>query len=306
MKQTTTTHKRAGSPVHRTVKKKSVSSRIHHHVKMAVVPHKGNGYHPHLLRWQGLSAVLLAIIFIQSIYFAVQSGQVLGQEADLTSQQLLAATNDERERNGESALRLSADLSLAATKKAKDMFVNQYWAHTSPSGLTPWHWIDQSGYAYEAAGENLAVDFKTTSGVVRAWMNSPEHRKNLLGSVYRDVGFAVLKGTLLGRTTMLVVAMYGEPKVSDTAIIPTVLAATDSTSIITKFGEKLQTGSPTLLASVALLLSVAIVALVAHQYRHNLPKEWRTGWRRHHALYKAVGMVSIIIIITMLYQGGQI
>ena len=97
--------------MHSTAKVSRKTSGLRHHVRMAVVPHAANEYRPHLLRWQGISAVLLAVVFFQSIYFAIQQGQVLGQSADITSTRLLLETNRERERNGEQALSLSTDLS---------------------------------------------------------------------------------------------------------------------------------------------------------------------------------------------------
>ena len=49
-------------------------------------------------------------------------------------------------------------LQEAAEKKAQDMIENNYFAHTSPQGKTPWHWVEESGYDYRYAGENLAIN----------------------------------------------------------------------------------------------------------------------------------------------------
>jgi uncharacterized protein YkwD len=43
--------------------------------------------------------------------------------------------------------------------KANDMATLSYFAHTSPSGLTPWHWFAKANYVFSYAGENLAIDF---------------------------------------------------------------------------------------------------------------------------------------------------
>src|SRR5262249_8899486 len=48
-----------------------------------------------------------------------------------------------------------------------------------------------------------------SSGVVDAWMASPSHRDNLMKPTYREVGFAVVNGNLLGEDTTLVVQMFG-------------------------------------------------------------------------------------------------
>jgi hypothetical protein len=61
------------------------------------------------------------------------------------------------------------------------------------------------------AGENLARGFDSSADVVTAWMNSLEHRANLLSPNYTDIGFAVEDGTLTGSETTLVVQEFGSP-----------------------------------------------------------------------------------------------
>lgn len=231
---------------------------------------------------------------------------VLGQKTDVTQERLLAATNEVREGDGMNPLALNEKLSIAATMKAQDMLRDQYWAHVAPDGTTPWEWFKLSGYNYGVAGENLARGFQTASGVTTAWMNSTQHRANLLNPDYKDVGFAVIPGELNGERTSVVVAMYGAPK--DDAVAQTaVLAATGADmGPLTRLGIGLQSLTPAALASFVLLLSVAFIALIAHTYRKQLPADMQRSWRRHHGLYKAVGMTSLAIVVVALYGGGQI
>jgi hypothetical protein len=70
------------------------------------------------------------------------------------------------------------------------MATKGYFAHTSPEGLTPWHWFDLVKYHYSYAGENLAVYFSDTHSTVVAWLNSPTHRANLLSTKYTQTGLA--------------------------------------------------------------------------------------------------------------------
>ncbi|HUD11142.1 MAG TPA: CAP domain-containing protein [Candidatus Saccharimonadia bacterium] len=142
---------------------------------------------------------------------SVAHGQVLDYATDITSLELLAQTNQQRADNGLAPLKLNAELDDSASMKAADMFAEDYWAHVSPSGIQPWYWFTKAGYSYSYAGENLAKDFATTSGVMTGWMNSPGHRANILNPHYVDVGFAVENGTLVGGQTTLVVAHYGAP-----------------------------------------------------------------------------------------------
>ena len=94
------------------------------------------------------------------------------------------------------------------------MFAKDYWAHNSPTGETPWSFISAAGYHYSAAAKNLAMDFTTSEYVVDGWMNSPEHRTNLLNTTYTDVGIAVMNGILTGEQTTLVVMELAAPAVT--------------------------------------------------------------------------------------------
>lgn len=134
---------------------------------------------------------------------------VLGYATDINVQQLLAGTNAKRQEAGFGALTLNSTLSVAAANKAADMFSKNYWAHNSPVGATPWDFVTGAGYRYTVAGENLAKNFSTSQSVIDAWMASQSHRANILKPNYRDVGLAVVNGTLNGEETTLVVEMFG-------------------------------------------------------------------------------------------------
>ena len=126
---------------------------------------------------------------------------------------LLAATNAEREANGEADLQINGELTAAAQAKAADMVAKNYWAHVSPSGETPWDFIDQTGYSYVGAGENLAYGFNSLDEVMTGWMNSPTHRANVLKAAYSEVGFSIVTAPDFqgsGPQT-IVVAEYGIP-----------------------------------------------------------------------------------------------
>lgn len=179
-------------------------------LKHIFLPTKQNHYHPHAIRWTGLSIVLLMIIGANTVYNwqTAHTMRVLGYATAISSYEIVNLTNQQRSSNGLAALNTDPQLTQAAQAKAADMFAKDYWAHVSPTGEQPWDFITAAGYDYETAGENLAKDFNTSAGVVNAWMNSPEHRANILNGTYKDVGVAVMNGTLQGSETTLVVAMY--------------------------------------------------------------------------------------------------
>ncbi len=219
-------------------KKHLTASHIGRHLKHWLIPHTGNDHRPHLIRAHGLALVALLILGAQATVIATRPagvrattpGQVLAYATDITPEALFTQTNQARQANGLPPLNLSAQLNYSAELKAQDMFSEDYWAHVSPSGIQPWYWFEKAGYNYSYAGENLAKDFDTTSGVMTGWMNSPGHRANILNPHYTDVGFAVENGTLVSGQTTLVVAHYGAPAAGSLTVTATVLPHSASPS----------------------------------------------------------------------------
>lgn len=144
---------------------------------------------------------------------AWSKNNVLGSKSDFSVTTLLNSTNAERSRQNEPALTLNAQLSAAAQAKAEDMVRNNYWAHNSPDGKTPWTFIDSTGYQYRSAGENLAYGFSNATDSVAGWMGSPDHRANILDASYQNVGFGVASSpNYMGEgPETVVVAEYAEP-----------------------------------------------------------------------------------------------
>lgn len=169
--------------------------------------YKAKALHPDILTYYLVFAVLLAF-FVKNLS---GTGSVLGFATDISTTRLYDITNQKRSENNLPTLQYNERLSVAAQKKAQDMFDKGYWAHFAPDGVTPWSFIISSGYQYEFAGENLAKNFLFSQDVVEAWMDSPSHKENLLRADYTDVGYAVVNGVLKGEETTLVVQMFGKP-----------------------------------------------------------------------------------------------
>ena len=175
------------------------------------LPHIANNYRAKLLHHKSILVVIAVLFFAGFSFSAVRTTlpSVLGTFSDISSEQLLLLTNQKRQENGLFPLSLNQQLSNAASGKANDMFAQNYWAHNSPDGKTPWVFIKGAGYNYIYAGENLARGFTNAQDVINAWMASPEHRKNMLSGNYQNVGYAAETGKLNGEDTVLVVEMLG-------------------------------------------------------------------------------------------------
>lgn len=197
------------------------------------VPRESNNHRAKVLHNSNLFLVavflFLASFFIQSFKSTFPS--VLGITNNVNVDSLLLLTNKEREANGTDLLTINAELSQAAAKKAEDMLKNDYWAHNSPDGTTPWVFIKNAGYNYVYAGENLARGFSSSEDVVTAWMKSPSHRANMLSSNYKDVGFAVVTGKLKGEDTVLIVEEFGSQDIPVVAKKPATSAISSNKTL---------------------------------------------------------------------------
>ena len=193
---------------------------------------------------------------------------VLGYATDIRVDALLASTNAKRISLGLNPLKLNATLSQAAAAKATDMFANDYWAHNSPQGKTPWSFIVNSGYKYTIAGENLAKNFSSSGGVVDAWMASPTHKDNIVKPGYQDIGFAIVNGVLNGEETTLVVQMFGAgeasiaevPKVE--TVIPEVASAVVESNVFSQSTFKPIFNIPTVTRDITFLFIGLIVGVL--------------------------------------------
>jgi len=167
-----------------------------------------------LIRKKALGSYFLffSLLFLTLANLDHRFPGILGFATDISTEDIVSLTNEERSKHNRSTLKLNSKLSLAAEAKARDMFAKNYWAHNSPDGLEPWDFIDDTGYRYFSAGENLAKDFNHSNSVVKAWMDSPSHRENLLSDAFSEIGVAVVNGELNNFETTLVVQMFGKPQ----------------------------------------------------------------------------------------------
>lgn len=102
--------------------------------------------------------------------------------------EIIKLINNERVKMGLQILKESPLLNKSAQLKANDMVKNKYYTHISPNGTTPWYFFHMAGYNYKYAAENLSEGYYSTQATVNAWMNSPEHRENILSPRYTETG----------------------------------------------------------------------------------------------------------------------
>jgi len=177
------------------------------------VPHEKNNHRAFLLQPSFIGLFIAVYLLNQSFIKLLTMARpgVLGYSSEITAQKVYEDTNTQRLKQNLAPLHYNPKLSESATKKGEDMFKNNYWAHNSPDGTTPWDFFRAQGYEYSIAGENLAKDFYDTDTMMKAWMNSPTHRENIMNPKYQEIGIGVVNGVLNGVKTTLVVQHFGTP-----------------------------------------------------------------------------------------------
>lgn len=108
--------------------------------------------------------------------------------------QVVNLVNQERAKAGLRPLTSNSVLTAMALDKAKDMYNNGYFDHTSPTYGSPFDMMSTYGIRYSYAGENIAKGQQTPEAVMNAWMNSTGHRQNILSPNFTQIGVAYYNG----------------------------------------------------------------------------------------------------------------
>ncbi len=219
------------------------------------LPHSGNDHKPHFWRKEVIVLLLVLIIlselaFLGQVFFISRKGDFL---AAILPNAVVLITNQKREEVGARILVPNTLLQKAAELKAEDMAKKGYFSHTTPEGRNSWYWLEQVGYDYVYAGENLAVNFSDSSDLTEAWMNSPTHRENIVKPNFTEIGIGMATGTYKGRETVFVAQFFGSQrekpvKVAVPAVKPTPLAT--KKPVVATSTKEIATATPVQIASV--------------------------------------------------------
>jgi uncharacterized protein YkwD len=117
----------------------------------------------------------------------------------------LCLLNRQRAAHGLPRLREQRSLAHAARSYAHQMVRHRFFDHVSPSGSTMAQRVKRTRYLRGvrgwSLGENLAWgagSSATPANIVRAWMRSPGHRRNILDGTFREIGIGIAAGAPTG------------------------------------------------------------------------------------------------------------
>lgn len=112
-----------------------------------------------------------------------------------TAQLVFELLNEARVAEGRTPLIWSDALAGVAASHAREMYLEGYFAHESPTTGDVGDRLSSAGIGFSVAGENLALA-ATAHEVHDGLMDSPGHRANMLSDEFEFGGVAVVSGPL--------------------------------------------------------------------------------------------------------------
>ena len=113
--------------------------------------------------------------------------------------QELSLVNVDRRAAGVPALQESTQVDRIATARAQDMVATGYFGHYRPGDrtLAVVELLRANGVSFTWHGENIIWESGQPAGTLAGyfnnwWMNSPEHRANILNPHYGHIGIGVV------------------------------------------------------------------------------------------------------------------
>ena len=125
------------------------------------------------------------------------------QRAAKVVRRLLRCTNARRARNGREPLKVASALRRAARLHARNMARHGFFDHTDHRGRGPAERVAlfNPKLRLRAISENIAAGQRSAAAACTSWMNSPGHRRNILGN-HNRVGLGFWPGGTYRRRTL--------------------------------------------------------------------------------------------------------
>lgn len=97
-------------------------------------------------------------------------------------------------------LTLEPALLCAARAHSLDMAERDYFSHDTPDGVSPWDRMEQAGYNFSRAGENIARGQPSPDSVISSWMGSDGHCANIMNPAFTHIGVGYYQGNYWTQT----------------------------------------------------------------------------------------------------------
>jgi uncharacterized protein YkwD len=159
--------------------------------------------------------LLFVLALCPIAFFTLARGEEPAANAKLVlssdEQRLLELTNAERKKEKLSPLTPNPLLFKVARDHSANMARQEKLAHEL-DGKTPYTRLKEAGYRYRYAGENVAYGEVSLEEVMKGWMASPGHRKNILTPGYTEIGLGLARSE---KGMVYYTQVFGTPRKSD-------------------------------------------------------------------------------------------
>jgi len=120
----------------------------------------------------------------------LSSAQAAASSTPTFEESVVELVNEERLANGNlPPLKHNALLDDSSETHSSNMASRDFFAHCDPdTGTLPWDRMEDAGYLWSSAAENIAAGYSTPTEVMAGWMDSPGHRANILATGSREIG----------------------------------------------------------------------------------------------------------------------
>jgi uncharacterized protein YkwD len=166
-----------------------------------------------------LIAAVAALALALPVGASTAQGRVATAQTALNGG-VLQQLNAIRTLNGLVPLKENTALDASATQHSNEMAAKGYFEHNSADGTVFWkriqRWYGSTGFGFWSVGENLLWSSPDVdpAGALRMWMNSPEHKANILNPRWRQIGIssvhvATAPGTYQGLSVTIITTDFG-------------------------------------------------------------------------------------------------
>jgi uncharacterized protein YkwD len=168
-----------------------------------------------------LKPLVLAVVAAASLALPVSAAPVHTAVArGALDTGVLRELNAIRVLHGLVPLKENSALDDSAAQHSREMGAVGYFEHNSANGTVFWkriqNWYGSTDYRYWSVGENLLWSSPDVDalGALHMWMNSPEHRANILNPNWRQIGissvhFDAAPGTYHGLAVTIITTDFG-------------------------------------------------------------------------------------------------
>jgi uncharacterized protein YkwD len=166
--------------------------------------------------YNNIKSIFMKKLFVLiSITLFMNTG--FSQVEGIDIKELLTLTNSQRANDCKCAgkkqkavgmLVWNDNLAAAAQEQAEYLIKKKSISHTGAHGSTPESRTKKHGYRWSWVGENVAKGQSSLEEVIKAWMKSPGHCRNIMNGNYTEFGAAVV---LAKNGQLIWVQVFGRP-----------------------------------------------------------------------------------------------